>query len=543
MKRPTIAFYAAEYAIDDDLPIFAGGLGVLAADFVLEAGAQGWPLVAFGEAYQQADATKSSTQGHGRRLFAAGFRRAQTRDQRPFETLVDFGDWSVKAGAWEKRFGRTRLFLIDTDLRGNSDLSRRLTANLYDPDLVTRLLQQFVMARASVALMDEQGIVPERYHMNEGHMAFVSVVLAARYRNAYGSMPLEQALRKVRPMLVGTKHTVLSGAGDFADLATLERLFSNYLERFGWTAADLLAAGAKEGDASTFSTTALMIRSSVRSSAVSRLHAEVEHVKHPGSVLVPVTNGVRRERWQSSNLRQGATMASQELWRRHQHNRRVLIKFVNEQLGTSLDPDRLTVVWARRFAPYKRPTLIFHDVDRLTRIMSSGEGFQLIISGNANKVDEEGMRYLESIMRHAQDPAFAGRLAYLPHYATDVAKRLTSGADVWLNTPIRGWEASGTSGMKAGLNGVLQLSTKDGWVDEVDLGAVGWELPPDDAAVTAAALYETLEGPVLTEFYTRDSDGLPHAWIERMRAVMRLTQTQFTAERMLEDYRKRLYKL
>jgi glycogen phosphorylase len=540
MKRPTIAFYAAEYAIDDDLPIFAGGLGVLAADFVLEAGAEGWPLVAFGAAYQQADAAKSSTQSHGRRLYEAGFRRAQTRAQRPFETIVDLGDWAVKAGAWVKHFGRTRLFLIDTDLRGNSDLSRRLTANLYDPDLLTRLLQQFVMARASVALMDELGIVPDRYHMNEGHMAFVPLVLAAHYRNAYGAMPLAKALKAVRPRLVGTKHTILPGAGDFADEATLERLFGRYLERYGWTAAELLKAGAKDGDPETFSTTALMIRSSVRSSAVSRLHAEVEHVQHPSSVLVPVTNGVRRERWQSPNLRRGLSLSNQALWRRHETNRRSLIKFTNEQLGTALDPDRLTVVWARRFAPYKRPTLIFHDVRRLQRIMGRGEGLQLIISGNANKVDEEGMRYLESIIRHAQDPGFERRLAYLPHYATDVARRLTSGADVWLNTPVRGWEASGTSGMKAGLNGALQLSTKDGWVDEIDLNEVGWELPADN---TAQALYETLEQQVMRDFYTLDSEGLPHAWIERMRAAMRLTETQFTAARMLEDYRKRLYKL
>jgi starch phosphorylase len=251
MKRPCVAYYAAEYAINDELPIYAGGLGVLAADIVMQAGEQGWPMMAFGMAYQHTVAGKNSKDEPrgSRRLVKAGFTRVKGRDGKPFETLLDFGDWACRAGAWEKRLGKARLVLIDTNLKGNTDFGQRITSNLYDTDLVTRLLQQFVMAQTSVLLMDELGIEPVRYHINEGHMAFVTLVLAARYRQAYGAMPLSQALAAVRPRIVGTKHTILPGAGDFAEEATLARVFGNYLRRYGWNVADLMEAGAKDTDA------------------------------------------------------------------------------------------------------------------------------------------------------------------------------------------------------------------------------------------------------------------------------------------------------
>jgi starch phosphorylase len=542
MKKPVIAYYAAEYAIDDELPTYAGGLGVLAADYVLEAAAQGWPVVAFGAAYRHVSSSKKLTRQEAERtLHEAGFERLPERDGQPFRTRVDFGDWEVTVGAWVRRFGTARLILIDTDLPKNDELSKGITATLYDPDLVTRLLQECVMARASVAILHELGVEAERYHMNEGHMSFVPLALAANYAQAYGRMSLGQALRAVRPRLVGTKHTILPGAGDFADEATLERLFGRYLAQYGWSAHDLLAAGAKDDDPATFSTTAFMIKSAVRSSAVSQIHAAAEHAEHPQSALVPVTNGVHRPRWQLGGLSgELERLSDEELWYQHEEGRRTLVDFVNAELGTALERDRLTLVWARRFAAYKRPTLIFEDVARLQRLMNGAPGFQLIVSGNANEFDDQGMHSLDDIMAHAQTSGFNGRLVYLPHYATDVTLRLVAGADVWLNTPVRGMEACGTSGMKAALNGALQLSTRDGWVDEVDLDAMGWEVP---VTSSAQGIYEALEREVLPLFTARDSDGLPHGWIGRMRAGMGIVEQGFTAAKMLENYRTRLYRL
>ncbi|HEY2003777.1 MAG TPA: alpha-glucan family phosphorylase [Candidatus Saccharimonadia bacterium] len=527
MTKPTIAYYAAEYATSDGLPMYAGGLGVLAADYVMEAAAQGWQVVAFGAAYQG-------------RLGAAGFKRLE-RDGQVFETVVDFGDWQVKCWAWEREFGTTRLVLIDADREDNSVLSRWLTSNLYDPDVSTRLLQEFVVAEASLAALNFLSVKPDRYHLNEGHMAFVPLALAARLRDEHGRMTLADAIEGVRSQVVGSKHTILAGAGDFADESMLERLFGKYLDRYGWSAHELLAAGPKASAPETFSTTAFMIGSAIRSSAVSQLHAKIEHEQHPESQLIPVTNGVHRPRWQESNLEGPADkLTDSELWRRHGDNRRTMVEYLNKQVGVNLNPDRLTVVWARRFAPYKRPMLLFSDVTRLQRLLTGDPGFQLVVSGNANPTDEEGTRILEQLVELAQNPDFAGRLLYLPHYSTSVSRRLVAGADVWLNTPTRGMEACGTSGMKAGLNGALQLSTRDGWLDEVELPAIGWEIPD---AEPAEALYKTLEQEVLPAFYGRDEAGVPQDWMRRMRAVVKLTEEQFTAARMLEDYRTKLYQL
>lgn len=527
MNKPTIAYYAAEYATGDGLPMYAGGLGVLAADYVMEAGAQGWKVVAFGAAYQG-------------RLGTAGFKRLE-HNGRQFETVVDFGDWQVSCGAWVREFGSARLVLIDTDREENSVLSRWLMANLYDPNVTTRLLQEFVVAEASLAVMEVLGVKPERYHLNEGHMAFVPLALAAHHQSGHGQISLTEALAAVRPQVVGTKHTILPGAGDFADGELMKKLFGGYLARHGWTGDDLLAEGHKASDPKIFSTTAFMIRSAVRSSAVSQLHSEAEHKEHPQSRLIPITNGVHRDRWQQDNLRgPAASLADEELWRRHDANRRGLIKFVNDEFGSALDPQRLTVVWARRFAPYKRPLLVFSDVSRLQQLLTSEPGIQLIVSGNANAADDEGMRILEQIVELAQDKGFGGRLLYLPHYSTDWSRRLVAGADVWLNTPVRGMEACGTSGMKAGLNGALQVSTRDGWVDEVDLEAIGWEIP---AEASSEGLYGLLENEVKPMFYRRNAAGVPEEWVRRLRAVAALTEQRFTAERMLNDYRAQLYRL
>lgn len=527
MKKPTIAYYAAEYATGDNLPMYAGGLGVLAADYVMEAGAQGWPAVAFGAAYRG-------------RLGTAGFKRLE-HNGRQFKTVVDFGEWQVTCEAWMREFGSARLVLIDTDREENSVLSRWLMANLYDPDVTTRLLQEFVVAEASLAVLDVLGVEPDRYHLNEGHMAFVPLALAARHQAGKGRMPLKEALAAVRPLVVGTKHTILPGAGDFAEAELVDKLFGGYLAHHGWSAGELLAEGHKVSDPKMFSTTAFMIGSAVRSSAVSRLHAEAEHKEHPQSRLIPITNGVHRPRWQQENLGGPvAGLSDDELWRRHDTNRRGLVKFINDEFGSALDPQRLTVVWARRFAPYKRPMLIFSDVPRLQRLLTSEPGLQLIVSGNANPADEEGMGIFEQIVELAQDKAFAGRLLYLPHYSTERSQRLVAGADVWLNTPVRGMEACGTSGMKAGLNGALQLSTRDGWVDEVDLEAIGWEVPTEQSA---EALYKLLETAVVPMFYQRNAAGVPEEWVGRVRTVMTLTEERFTSARMLEDYRTKLYQL
>jgi starch phosphorylase len=249
---------------------------------------------------------------------------------------------------------------------------------------------------------------------------------------------------------------------------------------------------------------------------------------------------VKRSRWQSQNLYEDlGSMTDQDLWERHNTNRADLIKYVNHTTGSTLRSDLLTVVWARRFASYKRPMLLFSDLARIKHLMTRQNlGFQVVVAGNASEGDTEGAHARAEIGGYTQDPAFGGRLVYLQHYAPEVSLHLVMGADLWLNTPVRGMEACGTSGMKAGLNGALQLSISDGWVDEVDLTQIGWEIPVEKSA---DALYSLFENEVAPLFYSRDARGIPVNWLTKMRHVINLTESQFTTDRMLMDYRKKLY--
>jgi starch phosphorylase len=537
----TIAYFAAEYAVADDLPTYAGGLGVLAGDIVRQAGDDARDFIAIGAAYRHNVAMKRQGQDSlETELRGDGFAPLEGPNGKPLVVNVDFGDWSVDVGAWEKRFGKTRLWFIDTNLGENKPIDRNLTANLYDPDLRTRLLQQFVMADAALQMFERLGIKPDIFHMNEGHMAFVGTVLALHHAGHQPGTRLDAALEEVKDRLVGSKHTILAGAGDFADRGTIVDLFDGYCQRFGRSGEELFKLGVKDGEPQTFSTTALLVRSIVRGSAVSALHAEAEKHDHATSQLIAITNGVHQPTWQRPALapaERGSDPA--ELWRRHEAERRALVSYTNAQLGSTLSEDRLTVVWARRFASYKRPLLIFSDFQRLAQILSSADHpIQLIVSGNANESDAEGMRVLEAVTAMSQNAELHGYFAYLPHYATDTTKVLAAGADLWLNTPIRGYEACGTSGMKAGLNGAVHLSTSDGWIDEVEIGKIGWELPVENSD---AALYDLLEHEVAPLFYDRDKAGIPQGWVEKMQASIDVVEQKYVARVMMQNYYDKLY--
>jgi starch phosphorylase len=542
-KQPLVAYFSAEYAIADVLPTYAGGLGVLAGDLVRQAGDDGRDLIAFGPAYRRNVSVKTDrTTPIDQQLLDHGFRLIEKADGQALVVTVEMAEDSAAVRVWERKFGTARLLLLDTDFAPNSAISRNLMANLYDPDLRTRLEQQFLLAVAGVAVLRELGLAPAVYHLNEGHMAWVILALAlelARTNKDQG-MTFAKVLEQVRELVVATKHTILPGAGDFAELSVLQELFGVVLKRHGFRAEDLFEAGKMPEAPETFSTTRLLLATARVSNGVSAMHCAAERAVHPHSALIPVTNGVYAPRWQHHNLAErSADTDDATLWRMHSENRAGMIAYLNEQLGTELDPQRLTAVWARRFAAYKRPTLLLTDLNRLARLLNdSARPMQVVISGNANEADVEGMEALEKITAAVQHESLRGRVAYLPHYVTDTTKWLAGGADVWLNTPVRGMEACGTSGMKASLNGALQFSTSDGWFDEVDGAMIGWVLPELDAD---KVLYDALEHEVAPLFYDRNADGVPVGWTEKLRAAVELMERQFTAHRMLDDYYSKMY--
>jgi starch phosphorylase len=542
LETPVVAYFSAEYAIADDLPIYAGGLGILAADTVLEAGSQNLKFYAFGLVYHQAFAGDDPDQRPmAERLMANEFEVATNERGERLMVSVDVADRKVLLQAWVKVWGQTKLVLLDASLDENDERDRAISDHLYAKDPTIQLAQEICLGFGGVAMLDAMGVTADVYHLNEGHSAMAGLAVVLRCLATEPKLNFEQAVAAVKPRLVGTKHTMLPGSGLLLDWATVGRQLRPTLEQHGATLDDLKGVATKHnGD---YSDTKLMITLTHVASGVSKINVAAEIVEHPKSKLIPITNGIFRWRWMKASWDGNPLdFDDEKFWAIHSENRRRLLEHVRDQTGKTLDPERLTVVWARRMAAYKRPDLLVTDMARLkSLIKNTKQPIQFVVAGQANPSDVAGIELMNKVIEAARRPALAASFAYLPHYNTVAAKCLVHGADLWLNTPIRGFEACGTSGMKASLNGALQLSISDGWIDEVDIDELGWELPEiDPPASLATALYDKLERDVAPLFY-KQTHGVPIEWVQKMRANMKLIIDHFTTTRMLGDYYSKLY--
>lgn len=540
-NRPQVAYFSAEYAIADDLPIYAGGLGILAADIVLEAASQNLQWCSVGLVYHEAFTGDDPDQRTiVERLSANGFELAVTENGERLTVEVPVGRRDVTLQAWIKRWGRTSLVLLDARLPENDERDQQLSDHLYASDPLLGLTQEICLGFGGLRMLEALGFRADVYHLNEGHTALAGLAVVLQHRLDHPQETFEAAAAAVRPQLVGTKHTILAGAGLFSDWESLGELIDPILEEHDTTIDELHAVATHS--AGGYSDTKLLVSLCGRQNGVSEFHVALEKRDHPTSQLIPITNGIFRWRWTTAAW-DGHPLEYDDakFWAIHCENRRQLLEHVRQQTGKDFNPDWLTVVWARRMAAYKRPELLVSDLERLSAVLNNTERpIQLVVAGQANPADAGAINLMNRVIEASRRPDLAPRFAYLPHYNPVSAKFLVRGADLWLNTPIRGYEACGTSGMKASLNGALQLSTSDGWVDEVSLKHIGWELPDAGGTEAPAALYNLLETEVAPLFYTR-TYGIPHKWVLRMRANMKLVTEQFTAERMLNEYYAKLY--
>jgi alpha-glucan phosphorylase-like protein len=378
------------------------------------------------------------------------------------------------------------------------------------------------------------------YHLNEGHTGFAALGLIGSKMD--DGMAFEDAVLWVKEHTVSSKHTVFSESGLHVRSGELIAHIKAYCEKHKIDVNRIFSIGIHELDSDTFSTTGFMVNLSRKSNGVSIIHTVFEKDVHKKSILIPITNGVYKPRWKSKLWTEGSGILSDNnVWDIKKKLRTTLLDYVKKETGVVMDPDACTIVWARRFAAYKRPSLLFSDIARLGRICSaSNMPVQFIISGKAHESDQEGQKLVSLIKGLTEDPVFKGKVVYIPDYSLETAALLVAGADVWLNTPIRGKEASGTSGMKAGLNGTLQVSISDGWMDEVDWTGTGWILPDEG---TGEALYSILESEIVPLFFNRPKNSIPEEWIRRMRGTMNIVETRFGAERMLRDYIRQLYEI
>jgi starch phosphorylase len=564
-QRP-VAYFCAEFGLEDWLPIYAGGLGILAGDVLKEASDLGLPLVGMGLFYhhgffrQQLDDTGWQTEVYPELdPEELGLSRARLDSGDTVVVDVPIENRTVYAAVWRVQVGRTILYLLDTNIAENErPEDRAITAKLYGGDEETRIQQELVLGIGGVRALRLLGIQPSVYSMNEGHAAFLGVELLAE---ALSETDFDEALRRIRSRVVYTNHTVVPAGNDIFRSDQIGRYLGPYASQCGVGVARLLEM-ASSGDEDHFSMAILAFRLSGKANGVSRIHAEVVAREWPGRQVESVTNGVHVPTWVGAEVQElldryvpdwrsdspswdrVEAITTSDLWRARVRQRRRMLNFLAGRMpGLRLDENALTIVWARRFAEYKRAGLIARDLERLTSILSdSKRPVQLVFSGKAHPKDEVGKRILQELLsRLHTEPSLNSKVAFMPDYRIAVARELAGGADVWMNTPRKPLEASGTSGMKSGDNGGIQLTVRDGWAAEVDWWDIGWGIEGRDDQTDAKQLYQFLEESVVPTFYARDEAGLPQKWTSMMRKSMAITLSGYSARRMLLDYVHKLY--
>jgi starch phosphorylase len=604
MGGKSIAYFSAEFALHQSLPIYAGGLGVLAGDHCKEASDLGVPLVGVGFMYPQGYFHQNvSADGWQEETYEklnwqdTAIHPALTPDGKPCVTAVPLGNRTVLCAIWRVRVGRVNLFLLDTDLEENAPWDRDLSARLYGGDRELRVQQEIILGIGGVRALKSIGINPAVYHLNEGHAAF-AVLQRIRDLCERGET-FDSALAEVRRTTVFTTHTPVAAGHDAFPFHLVETHLAGAWGDLGPYRDKFFAlAHYDNGGGPMFNMTALALRTAGSVNGVSQLHGEVTrrmwHPIWPDTPLedLPVralTNGVHVPTWMSSEI---ATLFERhlgpdwlerhddpgvcdavlqipddELWAARQSLREFLFNFIRERArhrwttesiaaarivaaGTMFDHNSLTIGFARRFTGYKRPELIFSDPDRLAAILNKpGMPVQILFAGKAHPADDIGKHHLQRIYRRALDPKFGGRVAFVEDYDLHVAHFLVQGCDVWMNNPRKPLEASGTSGMKAAINGTPHLSIGDGWWAEGYSGDNGWLIDAsapagDEGAQDWAdvqALYTLIEEQLVPLFYDRDAEGIPRGWIQVVKQSIRTVLPRFSARRMVKEYVRTMY--
>ncbi len=555
----SIAYLCAEFGLGDHLPIYAGGLGVLAGDLLLEAAAQQVPLVGVGLFYplgtfhQDVDARgqhESTTRTDPRQV---PLELVQDGSGETLLTPVPLGNRDIYLQAWRYQRGGVTLYLLDSDHWQNSPEDRAITAQLYGGDQRTRIQQEVLLGIGGYRFLKRMGHAPKTWHLNEGHAAFAGLELVSE-ACAAGDAP-ELGRRKVSGSLVYTNHTVVPAGNDAFSIELVTETLERYAFQSNLSMHDILNWGAEPGEPGRFSMTRLALRLAGTSSAVSRLHGQVARQIWPEHSFTPVTNGVHLPRWVGEELTELLNEYA-PAWQTRAHDPRTwlavrrmslplfwdaklaakgrLVQYVQHETGILLDNEQPIVVWARRFATYKRPDLLLTDLEKLRTLLA--RGLQVIYAGKAHPSDTQG----KEILRHIAELSFGefrGKLVFLEGYSLTLTQLLVQGADIWLNTPIEGHEASGTSGMKAAANGAIQVTTNDGWAAEVDWYGMGMVIP--EGAAAAEGLYQHLGK--LMDLYQRRHNGVPERFVAMQRETLVEVSGPFSATRMLREYEEKLW--
>lgn len=609
---PLITYFSAEFGLTECLSIFAGGLGILAGDHLKSASDLGVPLIGVGLLYQQGyfrqylNSAGWQQEGYVVNDFHnLPLNQCLGADGRPVTVDLSYAGRNVKTQVWKAAVGRVNLYLLDTNLDINHAGSRDLTDQLYGGDHELRIQQEMVLGIGGCRALEALGLEPSVYHMNEGHSAFLALERIRRLMERHG-ISFAAARELASASLLFTTHTPVLAGHDYFPAATVERYFGDYRQSLGLSRKDFLALGRRnpEDENEPFCMTVLALKLASSSNGVSALHGEVSRsmwqnvwpaIPTEETPIGHITNGVHFRSWISLEMnqlydrylgpswpeeptdqerwRRVESIPAEELWRVHELRRQRLVAFTRRRLGAQLrhrgaplseirsanevlDSGALTIGFARRFATYKRATLLLRDPERLARLLNDPQRpVQIIFAGKAHPKDNEGKELIRQVVALAREKSFRRKLVFLEDHDMAVARYMVQGVDVWLNTPLRPLEASGTSGMKAAANGGLNLSTLDGWWDEAwKMGESsdirpGWAIGQGESyesrdyqdQIEAEALYEMLEHDVVPTYYERGAEGLPRRWITLQKASIATLCYFFNTHRMVQQYTDSCY--
>lgn len=605
-SNAVIAYFSAEFGLAQSLPVYSGGLGILAGDHLKSASDLGIPLVGIGLLYRQGYFRQlMDLQGWQQEIYPhydfyqLPLELQRQADGRALTVEVPCSDRNLKVQIWLARVGCINLYLLDTDCRENRETDRQITDRLYGGDLEKRIRQEIVLGIGGIRALETLGYKITICHLNEGHSAFLALE-KIRYLTKKQGLDFAVAREQAGSGNIFTTHTPVAAGIDLFPLYLMDKYFTSYYQQLGLSRKEFLALGRKDpnNNLEPFNMAILALRLSSWVNGVSRLHGHTARrmwasiwpgVPEAELPISSITNGIHIPSWigtpmavlydrylgdswrqdpsRADNWAGLEKMPERELWQAREEQRQQLLAFTRRRLanrlaargagqeeilatGKALIPGALTIGFARRFATYKRPALLFHNLERLARLLADPRRpLQVIYAGKAHPRDEEGKELIRQIMALAARKEFCSQLIFIEDYDINVARYLVQGVDIWLANPRRPLEASATSGMKAVINGALHVSTLDGWWAEAWTPAAGWAIgrgevyddPCYQDEIEAAALYNLLEKEIIPLFYQRDNYGLPVGWLAMMKNSIRSFAPVFNTQRMVAEYNRQLY--
>ncbi|HBB66364.1 MAG TPA: alpha-glucan phosphorylase [Elusimicrobia bacterium] len=601
-----VAYFSMEYGIGEGLPIYSGGLGMLSGDHLKSASDLGVPLVGVGLLYRKGYVQQVLNRDNWQverypenDWYNMPVEIVKAAGGGPLRIEVQLDGETVKVGIWKAPVGRNSLILLDTNLPENSPQSRAITEQLYGGDRENRIRQEIVLGVGGARALEAMGLKPTVYHVNEGHSAFL-LFERIRHLMADRKLSFKEAREAVWASSAFTTHTPVMAGNEYFDFELVRKYMEPYCRQMGLTMAEFLEIGKEEPTSMGFCMTVVALRLCAFLNAVSLLHRDTSRdMWHKIWPQLPryeipiegITNGVHISSWisqeqqklyrkylsgdrqcvdngpDSCDWSKMAEVDDRELWETHLIRKQKLVKLVRDRLkrqcqrmgsdhtvleeaGQVLNPEYLTIGFARRFATYKRATLFMRNIERLLEVVTSEKlPVQFVVAGKAHQADTHGKEYIKAVARLSMDKRFKNRIIFVEDYNMNVARYMVQGVDVWLNNPIRPLEASGTSGMKAAANGVLNLSVLDGWWAEGYSRDVGWSIGSTETYnseeerdyVESEAIYNLLQKVIAPLYYDRGPDGLPHNWIKMMKASIRKLAPQFNTNRMVREYYEKFY--